>query len=196
MLNFPYHKNKTFKSKSETTIKQTPVSKCTFASQDSKWGFDVSLGMDMFIIVCCFIAQFRKPCWTITSNPQYEYPSPFLNCQALVFLYLICIIQICSLRLFELRLMFEQTFATKPKTKIRIINSVSKISKARFHFLFEPLQVHIAVVVAIAVTNYVIIVINCIGQCHHSDILGRCVGRRHDRDELHSGMCTAVYSTL
>ena len=47
--------------------------------------------------------------------------------------------------------MFEQTFATKPKTQIRIINSVSKSQKARFHFLFEPLQVHIAVVFAIAV---------------------------------------------
>ena len=30
--------------------------------------------------------------------------------------------------------------------------------------MFEPLQVHIAVVVTIAVTNYVIIVINCIGR--------------------------------
>ena len=32
-------------------IKQTPTSKYTFASQVSKWGFDVALDMDMFIIV-------------------------------------------------------------------------------------------------------------------------------------------------
>ena len=31
-------------------IEQTPASKCTFASQVSKWGFDVALEMDMFII--------------------------------------------------------------------------------------------------------------------------------------------------
>ena len=52
--------------------------------------------------------------------------------------------------------MFEQTFATKPKTPTRIINSVSKSQKARFHFLFEPLQVHIAVVVAIIVVDIVV----------------------------------------
>ena len=96
----------------------------------------------------------------------------------------------------ELRLMFEQTLATKPKNQTSNYQLGIQISKARFHFLFEPLQVHIAVVVAIAVTNYVIIVINCIGQCHHSDILGRCVGRCHDRDEFLYGMCTAVYSIL
>ena len=32
-------------------IKQTPASKCTFAGQVSKWGFDVPLEMDMFIVV-------------------------------------------------------------------------------------------------------------------------------------------------
>ena len=82
------------------------------------------------------------------------------------------------------------------QNQIRIYQLDIQISNARFDFLFEPLQVHIAVVVAIAVTNYAIIVINCIGQCHHSDILGRCAGRCHHRDDLHYGMCTAVYSTL
>ena len=98
--------------------------------------------------------------------------------------------------------MFDQTFANQnPNSNYQL---GIQISKARFDFLFEPLQVHIAVVVAIVVvvrrasgvTNYVIIVINCIGQCHHLDMLGRCIGLCHDRGELQYGMYTAVYSTL
>ena len=80
---------------------------------------------------------------------------------------------------YELRLIFY-LFATKPTNPNSKYQLEVETSKTRFDFVFEPIQVHIVVVVAIVVvvrrtsgmTNYAIIVINCVGHCHHRDILG------------------------